>query len=45
MLDTWNEKIDEKLRQIRLIYITHTHADHQIGVVRLMAEIEKAYGD
>ncbi len=43
LLDVWNERIMEKLREIKLIYITHAHADHQIGVCRVLAEIERAW--
>lgn len=42
MLDHFGEKgIDEALLSTRVVFITHIHGDHQLGVLRIMSERDK----
>ena len=42
MLDHFGEKsIDEALLNTRVVFITHIHGDHQLGVLKIMSERDK----
>ena len=37
------DKINNAIRKLRVVYITHIHGDHQLGIVKIMAEREKLF--
>ena len=42
MLDHFGDKaIDEALLKMRVVFITHIHGDHQLGVLKIMSERDK----
>jgi ribonuclease Z len=37
------DKISEALRKLRVVFITHIHGDHQLGIIKIMSEREKLF--
>ena len=35
------EKVNEVLWKLRVVFITHIHGDHQLGIIKIMAERDK----
>ena len=35
------EKVKEVLWKLRVVFITHIHGDHQLGIIKIMAERDK----
>jgi ribonuclease Z len=40
-----HEKLEDILRRIRAVWISHPHADHHLGILRLLAERNELLGD
>jgi len=43
MIDHFGEHLDNVLRNLRVIFITHHHGDHTFGLGQLIGEIEKSF--
>jgi ribonuclease Z len=35
------EKVNEAIWKLRVVFITHIHGDHQLGIIKIMAERDK----
>jgi ribonuclease Z len=35
------EKVNEVILKLRAVFITHIHGDHQLGILKIMAERDK----
>jgi ribonuclease Z len=35
------EKVDEAIAKLRLVFITHIHGDHQLGILKIMSERDR----